>query len=103
MVREGDAASAAFLRLRASLRPPFKKTYPVESVVAPIADSIAARAPRVFLPGFVRGAYWLRNLVNSGPLAREAAKAAPDMRRLFDKQAEDEGARYAAFGPRWGR
>lgn len=103
MVREGDEASAAFHLLRTSLRPPFKKTYPVESVAGPIADSIAARSPRVFLPGFVRAAYVLRNALNSGPFAREMAKVAPEMRRLFDKQAKEEGARYAAFGPRWGR
>jgi hypothetical protein len=30
-------------------------------------------------------------------------KVAPDMRRLFDRQAKEEGGRYAAFGPRWGR
>src|SRR3954452_7365573 len=54
MVRDGDASSATFRRLRASLRPPFAKTYPVETVVGPIADAFAKRKRKVFLPGFVR-------------------------------------------------
>jgi NAD(P)-dependent dehydrogenase (short-subunit alcohol dehydrogenase family) len=103
MVHEGDDASAAFQRLRSAMRGPLSKTYPVETVVGPIVDAFADRRPRVFLPGFVRIAYRLRNQANSGPLLRDLLKAAPDMRRLFVKQAKDEGARYTAFGPRWGR
>ena len=102
MVREGDEASLAFQRLRAAMRPPLSRTYPVESVVQPIADAFEKRSPRVFLPGFVRVLYRLRNQTNGGPLARDMLKVAPDMRRLFDKQAKEEGARYTAFGPRWG-
>lgn len=102
MVHEGEAASGAYQRLRAAMRPPLSKTYPVEVVVGPIADAFADRRPRVFLPGFVRIAYRLRNQANTGPLLRDMLKAAPDMRRLFDRQAKEEGARYAAFGPRWG-
>ncbi|MDT4943225.1 MAG: hypothetical protein QOJ34_3314 [Pseudonocardiales bacterium] len=103
MVHDGDAASAAFQRLRGAMRPPMRKTYPVESVAAPIADALERRQSRVFLPSFVRIAYRLRNQANAGPLMRDMLKVAPDMRRLFDKQAKDEGGRYAAFGPRWGR
>jgi NAD(P)-dependent dehydrogenase (short-subunit alcohol dehydrogenase family) len=103
MVREGDETSAAFLRLRQAMRPPLNKTYPVEAVVGSIADSFERRPARVFLPAFVQIAYRLRNQANSGPLLREMLKVAPDMRRLFDRQAKEEGGRYAAFGPRWGR
>lgn len=103
MVRESDEASIAFLRLRQSLRPPLNKTYPVDSVAVPIADAFERRRPRVFLPAFVKIVYRMRNQANSGLSLREQRKMAPDMRRLFDKQAKDEGARSAAFGPRWGR
>jgi NAD(P)-dependent dehydrogenase (short-subunit alcohol dehydrogenase family) len=103
MVHEGDEASAAFKRLRQAMRPPMRKTYPVETVAGPIADALERRQPRVFLPAFVRIAYRLRNQANAGPLMRDMIKVAPDMRRLFDKQAKDEGGRYTAFGPRWGR
>jgi NAD(P)-dependent dehydrogenase (short-subunit alcohol dehydrogenase family) len=103
MVRDGDDASAAFARLRQSLRGPLAKTYPVESVVAPIADGFERRMPRIFLPGFVRIVYRLRNQANAGPFLHETLKIAPELRRLFDRQAKDEGGRAAAFGPRWGR
>jgi NAD(P)-dependent dehydrogenase (short-subunit alcohol dehydrogenase family) len=103
MVREGDEASAAFLRLRQALRPPLNKTYPVESVARPIADAFERRQPRVFLPAFVKIVYRLRNQANSGLSLREQLKVAPEMRRLFAAQAKQEGARSAAFGPRWGR
>jgi NAD(P)-dependent dehydrogenase (short-subunit alcohol dehydrogenase family) len=103
MVHDGDAASAAFLRLRQAMRPPMRKTYPVGSIAGPIADGFERRAPRIFLPGFVRAAYRLRNQANSGFMQRDMIKLAPELRRLFDRQAKDEGGRYAAFGPRWGR
>lgn len=102
MVREGDAESAAFARLRAAMRPQ-PRTHPVESIVGPIADAFEARAPRVFLPGFVRAAYLLRNAINAGPALRDLLKAAPEMRELFARQAEKEGAHAASFGSRWRR
>lgn len=103
MVREGDEASAAFARLRQSLRGPLGKTYPVDSVAAPIADGFERRAPRIFLPAFVKIVYRMRNQANSGITQREMLKVAPEMRGLFDRQAKQEGGRAAAFGPRWGR
>lgn len=103
MVREGDAESRAFARLRAAMRPPMSKTHPVESVAGPIADAFEARAARVFLPGFVRVAYLLRNVLNAGPGLRDLLKAAPEMRRLFAEQAEQQGVRAASLGTRWNR
>jgi NAD(P)-dependent dehydrogenase (short-subunit alcohol dehydrogenase family) len=103
MVREGDETSAAFQRLRQSMRPPMNKTYPVESIAAPIVDALERRQSRVFLPRFVQAAYRLRNQINSGPFRRDMSKRAPEMRRVFAEQAEQDGARYTAFGPRWGR
>jgi NAD(P)-dependent dehydrogenase (short-subunit alcohol dehydrogenase family) len=103
MVHDGDDASTAFQRLRQAMRPPMDKTYPVESVAAPIAKGFERRAARIFLPGFVRVVYRMRNQANSGFMQRDMAKIASEMRRLFARQAKEEGGRYAAFGPRWGR
>ena len=103
MVREGDEASAAFARLRQSLRGPLGRTYPVATVATPIADGFERRAPRIFLPGFVKIVYRMRNQANAGISQREMLKVAPEMRQLFDKQAKQDGGRFAAFGPRWGR
>lgn len=101
MVREGDRESAAFARLRQAMRPPLSKTYPLDAIVEPIADAFESRAPRVFLPGFVRLGYQLRNALNSGPALRDLLKVAPEMRRLFADHAEREGARNASFSSRY--
>ena len=61
MVRDGDTESAAFQRLRASLRPPFARTYPLEAIVPAIVDGFEQRRSRLFLPGFVRLAFRIRN------------------------------------------
>jgi NAD(P)-dependent dehydrogenase (short-subunit alcohol dehydrogenase family) len=103
MVEEADAESAAFRRLRASMRPPMSRTYPVESIVGPIADAFAARSDRVFLPGWVRGAHLLRSVINNPLVLRDQVRAAPAMRESWLEQAGRQGARYTSFGPRWGR
>jgi NAD(P)-dependent dehydrogenase (short-subunit alcohol dehydrogenase family) len=103
MVEEADAESAAFRRLRSSLRGPMSRTYPVDSIVGPIADAFAARSARVFLPAWVRGAHALRAVINNPVVMRDQLKAAPEMRELFLEQAGREGKRSTAFGPRWGR
>lgn len=102
MVGEADAESAAFRRLRESMRPPMSRTYPVQSIVGPIADAFAARSDRVFLPSWVRGAHLLRPFVNNQLALRDQLKAAPEMREAWLEQAGRDGARYASFGPRWG-
>jgi NAD(P)-dependent dehydrogenase (short-subunit alcohol dehydrogenase family) len=102
MVRDGDEGTAWFQRLRESLRPPFAKTYPVESIVGPVADAFEKRQRKVFLPGFVRVAHVARPLLQTRLLERDQLKAAPDIRRHFAEQAEREGGRSAALGPRWG-
>jgi NAD(P)-dependent dehydrogenase (short-subunit alcohol dehydrogenase family) len=103
MVREADAESRAFQRLRKSMRPPFARTYPVDSIVVPIADAFAARQRRIFLPAFVRIAHVLRAVLHSKLVERDYAKAAPEMRALFAEQAAEQGSRAAALGPRWNR
>jgi NAD(P)-dependent dehydrogenase (short-subunit alcohol dehydrogenase family) len=101
MVLDADAESEAFRCLRESLRPPLSRTYPLDAIVGPIADAFAARSSRVFLPGWVRGAHLLRAAVNNPALLRDQLKAAPEMRRLFQEQAEREGNEHAALGSRW--
>lgn len=102
LVIDADAHSAAFQRLRATMRPPLSNTYPVEKIVGPIADAFTHRRPRVFLPGFVKVGYHLRNAVNRRPMVDDQLKAAADLRRLFVEQAEREGNARAALGSRWG-
>jgi NAD(P)-dependent dehydrogenase (short-subunit alcohol dehydrogenase family) len=103
MVRDADAESRAFQRLRRAMRPPFARTYPVESIVDTIADAFAARQRRIFLPGFVRIAFLARAMVHSRAVERDLRKAAPEIRSVFAQQAAEEGARRAALGSRWTR
>jgi NAD(P)-dependent dehydrogenase (short-subunit alcohol dehydrogenase family) len=103
MVNEADAESLAFQRLRRSLRPPFAKTYPVETIVGPVADAFAERRARIFLPGFVRLAFTLRAALNGRAATRDQRKAAPEIRRLFAEQAEKDGPRLTSLGSRWHR
>lgn len=101
MVRDGDAESEAFAAMRASLKPPVDRTYPLADVIPTLVDGIAARQSRTFLPGFVGLAFQLRNALNSRPLTRDQEKSARRMRELFAKQAEREGVRRASMGRRW--
>ncbi|MGE0217319.1 short-chain dehydrogenase/reductase [Mycolicibacterium sp.] len=101
MVRQGEAESAAFARLRAGLRPPFSRAYPVEVIVPAIIDGFEKRQPRLFLPGFVRSAYLLRNMLNTTFGQRDALAAAPELRQLFVDQVERVGTRRASWGRRW--
>jgi len=101
MVTDGDTGSAGFARLRASMRPPFAKTYPVHDIVGPIADAFEKRQRKVFLPGFVRAAHVARPLLQTWLVERDQLKAAPEIRAAFVEQAQREGTRDAALGPRW--
>jgi NAD(P)-dependent dehydrogenase (short-subunit alcohol dehydrogenase family) len=91
MVREADREQQAYRRLRAAMRPPFKKTYPVERAARDIADGFDRRARRVCTPGFVRIAHVLRAALTTRPFERGLMQAAPDIERLFAEQAAEHG------------
>jgi NAD(P)-dependent dehydrogenase (short-subunit alcohol dehydrogenase family) len=91
MVREGEREHLAYRRLRAAMRPPFKKTYPVERAARDIADGFDRRARRICTPGFVRVAHVLRAALTTRPFERGLVRAAPDIERLFAEQAAERG------------
>jgi NAD(P)-dependent dehydrogenase (short-subunit alcohol dehydrogenase family) len=91
MVREADRDHAAYRRLRAAMRPPFKKTYPVERAARDIADGFDRRARRICTPGFVRIAHVLRAALTTRLFERDLVAAAPDIERLFEEQAAERG------------
>jgi NAD(P)-dependent dehydrogenase (short-subunit alcohol dehydrogenase family) len=101
MVTEGDEDSEAFRRLREAIPPPFSKTYPLEAIVGPLVDGIAARRDRICLPGFVRLAHVLRPALRSAVFERQTRVVAPGMREAFAAQAEQVGAHRASAGRRW--
>jgi NAD(P)-dependent dehydrogenase (short-subunit alcohol dehydrogenase family) len=91
MVREGDAEQRAFQRLRAVLRPPFNRTYPVEKAARDIADGFERRASRICTPKFVRAAHVLRAALTTRAFQRDLVRAAPDIERLFAEQMGERG------------
>ena len=101
LVTEGDENSESFRRLRQAIPPPFGKTYPLEAIVGPLVDGIAARRDRICLPGFVRAAHVLRPALRSKVFERQVRAVAPAMREAFAAQVEAQGAHRASAGPRW--
>jgi NAD(P)-dependent dehydrogenase (short-subunit alcohol dehydrogenase family) len=91
MVRELDAEQLAYRRLRAAIRPPFRKTYPVERAARDIADGFDRRARRICTPGFVRAAHVLRAALTTRAFERDLVRAAPDIERLFAAQVAERG------------
>jgi NAD(P)-dependent dehydrogenase (short-subunit alcohol dehydrogenase family) len=91
MVRDAEQELRSYQRLRAALRPPFKKSYPVERAAKDIADGFDKRARRICTPPFVRIAHVLRAATTTRVFERDLLAAAPDMERLFTEQAAEEG------------
>jgi NAD(P)-dependent dehydrogenase (short-subunit alcohol dehydrogenase family) len=91
MVREGDGEHRAYRRLREAMRPPFRKTYPVERAARDIADGFDRRARRICTPRFVQLAHVLRAASTTRLLERQVLAAAPEIERLFEAQAAERG------------
>ena len=101
MVRESEQELRAYQRLRAAVRPPFKKSYPVERAAKDIADGFDKRARRICTPPFVRIAHVLRAATTTRVFERDLLAAAPEMERLFTEQAAEEGGvRHVSLGER---
>jgi NAD(P)-dependent dehydrogenase (short-subunit alcohol dehydrogenase family) len=100
MVREADAEHLAYRRLRAAIRPPFKKTYPVERAARDIAEGFDRRSRRICTPGFVRIAHVLRAALTTRVFERDLVRAAPDIERLFAEQAAEHGRLGASVSER---
>jgi NAD(P)-dependent dehydrogenase (short-subunit alcohol dehydrogenase family) len=91
MVREANGELRAYQRLRAALRPPFNKTYPVEKAARDIADGFDRRASRICTPKFVRAAHVVRAALTTRVFARELVAAAPEIEQLFAEQVGERG------------
>ena len=91
MLREGEAELRAFQSMRAALRPPFRKTYPVEKAARDIADGFDRRASRICTPPFVRIAHVMRAALTTRAFSRDLVAAAPEIERLFAEQVAELG------------
>jgi NAD(P)-dependent dehydrogenase (short-subunit alcohol dehydrogenase family) len=100
MVREGEGALSSFQILRAALRPPFKKTHPVERVAGDIVAGFEQRRRRICTPRFVYGAHALRPLLTTRILERDLLAAAPEMERAFQQDLAARGVDGASVSER---
>ncbi len=100
MVREGEGAPTPFQILRAALRPPFKKTHPVERVARDIVAGFERRRRRICTPRIVYGAHAFRSLMTTRLIERDLLSAAPEMERAFQQELAARGAEGASVSER---
>ena len=100
MVREGEERIQAFHRLRESLKPPFKKTYPVQRAVTDIVAGFEARQRRICTPRFVIAAHILRSLLTTSLFERDSLAVAPDLARMFEAEVSERGVEHASASDR---
>jgi NAD(P)-dependent dehydrogenase (short-subunit alcohol dehydrogenase family) len=99
MVQEGSL-HPSFARLRATMPGPLGKELPVASAARLIADGLAHRSRRVWVPGWVRALHWFRTLLATPLAERELLKAAPEMEKSYLEGLAAEGALASSLGPR---
>jgi NAD(P)-dependent dehydrogenase (short-subunit alcohol dehydrogenase family) len=100
MVREGEATQRAFAVLRGAMRPPFKRSYPVEHAVRDIVAGFEDRRRRICTPKFVWAAHALRPLLTTPLFERDQRAAAPEMERVFREELTERGAASASTSDR---
>jgi NAD(P)-dependent dehydrogenase (short-subunit alcohol dehydrogenase family) len=99
MVREGED-SRAFQILRAALRPPLKRAYPVERAVKDIITGFEQRRRRICVPRFVYVAHALRPLLTTRIMERDQLAVAPEMERAFRQDLAERGVEGASVSER---
>lgn len=100
MVREGEAEQRSFHRLRAAMRPPFGRTYPLQRAVDDIAAGLEQRRRRICTPRFVQLAHVLRPALTTRFFERELIEAVPEMTRLFEQEISERGVEGASVSER---
>ena len=99
LVTEG-ALHPGFVRLRATMPGPLGREIPVARAAALIADGIARRDRRVWVPGWVRVLHWLRALLHTPLAERELLRAAPEIEAHYLEGLAQAGVLASSFGPR---
>jgi NAD(P)-dependent dehydrogenase (short-subunit alcohol dehydrogenase family) len=99
MVAEG-ALHPAFQRLRNASPGPLRRETDVATAARRIADGIAARSARIWVPGWVRWLSALRALLHAPAGERAFREAAPEIERLYVETLATEGREASSFTPR---
>ena len=99
LVRESDD-HRAFMRLREAMRPPFKKTYPVQRAADDIVAGFEQRRRRICSPRWGVIAHVLRPALTTRWFERDQLQAAPEMQRIFEQEAAEQGIDAASMSER---
>ena len=100
MVREGEESQRAFQRLREAIRPPLKRTYPVERAVTDIVAGFEQRRRRICTPRFIQLLHVMRPALTLPLFERDQLAAAPEITRLFEQALAERGAEGASVSDR---
>lgn len=100
MVNEAARESGAYGQLRAVMRPPLDRNYPVERAARDIAVGFERRARRICTPGWVWVLNALRSALTTWPIERDLRRAAPEIDRVFAQEAEERGTEAASASAR---
>src|SRR4051794_11424530 len=91
----GADASPAYRQLRAALKPPFDRTYPVERAAEAVVRGVEKRARWVVAPGWIRALLPARGLLQ--PIAdAQALPHLAEVERLWDQEVAERGAEASA-------
>jgi NAD(P)-dependent dehydrogenase (short-subunit alcohol dehydrogenase family) len=100
MVREGEASSPSFERVREAVPAPFKRSYPVERAATDIVRGFERRRRRVCTPWFVQLMHLLRPALTTRVFERDSLAAVPDATRLFEEEIAERGVEGASVSDR---
>ena len=99
LVTEG-ALHPAFGRLRQAMPALMNRETSAAAAARVIADGMAQRRRRIWIPGWVRALHWLRALLHTPWAERELLRAAPEMEAFYLHGLATEGALASSYGPR---
>jgi hypothetical protein len=91
LVRDATTDLASFRLLRATMPWPLKATHTADECARAIADGVARRRARIYVPRAVGLIYWLRSLFNTRPVERT-------MERTYARAVEMLDAEVKALG-----
>ncbi len=100
MVREGED-TRPFQILRAALKPPLKRTYPVEVAVKEIVAGFEQRRHRICVPRFMYVLHAIRPLLTTRLMQRDQLAVAPEMEQAFREELAERGLEGASISDRF--
>jgi short-subunit dehydrogenase len=100
MVREADASTTAFQRMRESLPGPLHTTHPVSKTVDAIVRGFERRSRRVFVPEWVRVLHWTRAAIHTPLAERPIVRDVPEVLAAYERDAREKGPDEVAWSER---